>query len=300
MSEETRKTIALINRGELPALSNNAEVTGGEFGLQPRYDSERFMKIEDYFETIRMGKRRLGAIIVETFIIIGLVIALLFLSNARNEAMEKAEAMQAAVKNHEAYEAEQAVESEKVKVSAKAAAERYEQSATNMAEMQELLKNMQTDNDLLLAERNTLREEVETLRAQIGENPYKDITLSDEERSLFRWILALEAKDEPEAGRKAVAEVVLNRVIRRDWKGETVEAILTADGQFSTLQPLLEYWNGSREKLWAYPDGSEDEIIDYVLTHGRTILPEDYVFFATYKANGKDFIQIGNHYFARG
>ena len=29
-------------------------------------------------------------------------------------------------------------------------------------------------------------------------------------------------------------------------------------------------------------------------------VPEDYVYFATYKANGRDFIQIGGHYFSRG
>jgi hypothetical protein len=62
----------------------------------------------------------------------------------------------------------------------------------------------------------------------------------------------------------------------------------------------MEYLAGTRKELYAYPDESEDAIIDYVLTHGRTVLPEDYVYFATYKANGRDFIQIGNHYFSRG
>ena len=42
------------------------------------------------------------------------------------------------------------------------------------------------------------------------------------------------------------------------------------------------------------------QTLDFVLSIGRTVLPEDYVFFATYKANGKDFIQIQNHYFGRG
>ena len=300
MSEEARKTIALINRGELPALSNSAEVAGGEFGLQPRYDGGSFTKIEDYFETIRMGKRRLGTIIVETLIIIGLIIALLFLSKARNNAEQRAETMQAAVEEHEAFESVLQTENQKVRVSAMAAATQLKNHSENMAELQGILESQMKDIDRLVAERATLMSEVETLRTQIGENAYKDIKLTDSERTTLRWVLALECKGEPEAGRKACLEEIFNRVLRRDWKGETVEAILTAPGQFDGYAVYEDYTHGKRSEVWAYPDDSEDALIDYVLTHGRTILPEDYVYFATYKANGRDFIQIGNHYFSRG
>ena len=302
MSEEARKNIALINRGELPALSNSAEVAGGEFGLQPRYDSGSFTKIEDYFETIRMGKRRLGTIIVETLIIIGLIIALLFLSNARNNAFEKAETFKAAVSEHEKFEKYLQTENEKVRVSAKAAAEQLRQNSENMAELREVLKQQMKDIDTLFAERNALREEVETLRTQIGANPYKDILMTDSEREDLKWVLALECKGEPEAGRKACLEEIFNRALRRDWKGNTVGEIISAPGQFKGYEYYANYLSGKLklEDLYAYPDESEDEIIDYVLTHGRTILPEDYVYFATSKVNGRDFIQIGRHYFSRG
>lgn len=300
MSEEARKTIALINRGELPALSNSAEVAGGEFGLQPRYDGGSFTKIEGYFETIRMSKRRLGTIIVETLIIIGLLIALLFLSNARNNAEQRAETMQAAVEEHEAFESVLQTENQKVRVSAMAAATQLKNHSENMAELQGILENQMKDIDRLVAERATIMTEIETLRAQIGENAYKDIKLTDTERTTLRWVLALECKGEPEAGRKGCLEEIFNRVLRRDWKGETVGEILAAPGQFDGYKLYTEYLEGKRKELHAYPDESEDAIIDYVLTHGRTILPEDYVYFATYKANGRDFIRIGNHYFSRG
>ena len=93
---------------------------------------------------------------------------------------------------------------------------------------------------------------------------------------------------------------IFNRVLRRDWKGETVGEIIAAPGQFDGYKLYTEYLEGKRKELHAYPDESEDAIIDYVLTHGRTVLPEDYVYFATYKANGRDFIKIGNHYFSKG
>lgn len=302
MSEEARKTIALINKGELPALSNSAEVAGGEFGLQPRYDSGSFMKIENYFETIRMGKRRLGTIIVETLVIIGLIIALLFLSNARNNAEQRAEAMQAAVEEHEAFESVLQTENRKVRVSAMAAATQLKNHSENMAEMQGILENQMKDIDRLVAERATLMSEIEGLRAQIGENAYKDIKLTDTERTTLRWVLALECKGEPEAGRKGCLEEIFNRALRRDWKGNTVGEILAAPGQFKGYEYYENYLSGKLKlkDLYAYPDESEDEIIDYVLTHGRTILPEDYVYFATSKVNGRDFIQIGRHYFSRG
>jgi len=233
-------------------------------------------------------------------IIGGLIIALIFLSIARNNAEQRAEAMQAAVDEHEAFESVLQTENQKVRVSAMAAATQLKNHSENMAELQGILENQMKDIDRLVAERSTLMSEIETLRAQIGENAYKDIKLTDTERDLLKWVLALECKGEPEAGRKACLEEIFNRVLRRDWKGETVEAILSAPGQFDGYAVYEEYIHGKRSEVWAYPDDSEDALIDYVLTHGRTILPEDYVYFATYKANGRDFIQIGNHYFSRG
>ena len=237
---------------------------------------------------------------LSVFVIAGLIIGLIFLSVARNNAEERAEAMQAAVEEHEAFESVLQTENQKVRVSAMAAATQLKNHSENMAELQGILENQMKDIDRLVAERATLMSEIETLRAQIGENAYKDIKLTDTERTTLRWVLALECKGEPEAGRKGCLEEIFNRVIRRDWKGETVGEILAAPGQFDGYKLYTEYLEGKRKELHAYPDESEDAIIDYVLTHGRTILPEDYVYFATSKVNGRDFIQIGRHYFSRG
>ena len=239
-------------------------------------------------------------IALSVFVIAGLIIGLIFLNIARNNAFEKAETFKAAVSEHEEFESYLQTENEKVRVTAKAAATQLKNHSENMAELQGILESQMHDIDTLHAERNAYMAEVETLRTQIGENAYKDITLTDSERDLLKWVLALECKGEPEAGRKACLEEIFNRVLRRDWKGETVEAILTAPGQFDGYAVYEDYIHGKRSEVWAYPDKSEDALIDYVLTHGRTILPEDYVYFATYKTNGRDFIQIGGHYFSRG
>jgi len=272
--------------------------------IQHNYELERFNRA---VETPESGivcyevQRRLNKTMIFQWVaILGLMIALIFLSIARSEAMDKAEAMQAAVEEHEAFESVLQTENQKVKVSAMAAATQLKNHSENMAELQGILENQMKDIDRLVAERATLMSEIETLRAQIGENAYKDIKLTDTERTTLRWVLALECKGEPEAGRKGCLEEIFNRVLRRDWKGETVGEILAAPGQFDGYKLYTEYLEGKRKDLHAYPDESEDEIIDYVLTHGRTILPEDYVYFATYKANGRDFIQIGGHYFSRG
>ena len=264
--------------------------------IQHNYELERFNRAIETPESgivfYEMRRRLNKTMIFQWVAILGLMVALIFLSIARSEAMDKAEAMQAAVAEHEAREAEQTIQTEKARVSAKAAAEQIKLHEDNVAELQGILENQMKDIDTLFAERNALRTEVETLREQIGENPYKDIKMTKDERDLFEKILALEAKGEPVVGQRAVVEVVFNRLLRRDWKGETVKDILLAPGQFDAVNHLtLPY---------AEPDQKEADAIDYVLTHGRTVLPEDYVYFATYKANGRDFIQIAGHYFARG
>lgn len=294
MSEVARNILALAGKGKLASIPTNATL---EVKVEPFPDADHWYC---YYETIEKSKKRLALIIAQTVSIVALIIALIFASIARNNAEERAEAMQAAVEEHEAFESVLQTENQKVRVSAMAAATQLKNHSENMAELQGILENQMKDIDRLVAERATLMSEIETLRAQIGENAYKDIKLTDTERTTLRWVLALECKGEPEAGRKACLEEIFNRVLRRDWKGETVGEILAAPGQFDGYKLYTEYLEGKRKDLHAYPDASEDAIIDYVLTHGRTILPEDYVYFATSKVNGRDFIQIGRHYFSRG
>lgn len=121
-------------------------------------------------------------------------------------------------------------------------------------------------------------------------NEYSAIKMSSQERELLEWMLALEAKDQPDEGQRAVIEVAFNRVLSPEWQ-DTVYNVIMAKGQFDSMNYM--------DKPYATPSQKERDNIDYVLEHGRTVLPEDYVFFATYKANGKDFIKIADHYFSR-
>ena len=121
-------------------------------------------------------------------------------------------------------------------------------------------------------------------------NEYSAIKMSKKERELLEWMLALEAKDQPDEGQRAVVEVAFNRVLSPEWQ-DTVHDVIMAKGQFDSMNYM--------DEPYATPSQKERDNIDYVLEHGRTVLPADYVFFATYKANGKDFIKIADHYFSR-
>lgn len=141
--------------------------------------------------------------------------------------------------------------------------------------------------------------EIEKVVEVPPENEYSSITMTENEKDLLWWILALEAKDQPDVGQRGVVEVIFNRVLSPEWPN-TVEEVLTQKGQFDGYSFLKEYREGNRKVLYASPDEREQKNIEFVLIHGRTVLPEDYVFFASYKANGRGFLQIEDHYFARG
>ena len=144
----------------------------------------------------------------------------------------------------------------------------------------------------LKGEIQALEEVIETFNQQENtENDYSEIILTTEERELLEWVVALESKNQPDVGQRAVIETIFNRKLLNEWQN-TVWDVLTAKGQFDSLNYL--------DKPYAKPTEKERANIDYVLEHGRTVLPPDYVYFATYKANGKDFIQIQDHYFSRG
>lgn len=119
---------------------------------------------------------------------------------------------------------------------------------------------------------------------------YSDIVMTENEKHILWWIVALEAGTQPDIGQRAVVEVIFNRVLSDEWPN-TVEEVLYQPIQFSTI-PYLTH---------PYCDATDKEMdnINYVLEHGRTALPEDYVFFGKSKVNGKDFIQIQDHYFSR-
>lgn len=136
-----------------------------------------------------------------------------------------------------------------------------------------------------------------TTKAEVTDNPYQTITISDREAEELRWIVALESGSYEDA--KAVCEVIFNRVLSpNDWgqdsKGGAVHGVLSAKGQFATYRYI-----GSR-KAWKVPDETTDDAISEVLRCGLTTLPSyKYVYFDSKGGvNGNRHIRIegGNTY----
>lgn len=282
MSEEAKRIIEKINNGELVPLE----------AIEPN-------------EPKGSGKVRLFERIFKIAAIVCLIAALAFASMARNDAQERAEQQAQTIAEHKANEERltnellTVTEQKNELINANFAGEMQKE------ELQSRFEGLQAEiEDLKTIVKNQSKtiEEQEQIIAGLQEeapNPYAGIKLTADEEDVFAWVLALEAKHEPEIGRRAVVETACNRVLSDEWNGDTIGAILSATGQYDGYKILQEYRAGKRTSFYAYPDETEKETIRYVLTHGNTALPLDYVYFATYKANGKDFIQIGNHYFGR-
>ena len=119
---------------------------------------------------------------------------------------------------------------------------------------------------------------------------YAGITMTQSERNELAAIIYLEARGEPAEGQQAVAEVVLNRVIRQDFP-DSIHKVLhqgeeTAVPQFSTIT-LLET---------AEPTQDQYDAIDAAL-YGPSILPDEVVFFSMAGENDRVWGTIGGHVF---
>ena len=131
-------------------------------------------------------------------------------------------------------------------------------------------------------------------QAEIVENVYQTIPISDSEFEELRWVLALEAHSEGLQGIQACCEVVFNRVLSPKWPN-SVHEVLSQRGQFSTYKLI-----GSR-KAWAVPGELEDDAISECLRSGPSGLPSmKYVYFDSKGGvNGRNTIKLGRHYFSR-
>lgn len=119
---------------------------------------------------------------------------------------------------------------------------------------------------------------------------YAGITMTEAERDELAAIIYLEARGEPADGQQAVAEVVLNRVIRQDFPDSVHEVLHQGEGtavpQFSTIA-LLET---------AEPTQAQYDAIDAAL-YGPSILPGEVVFFSRTGENDRVWGTIGDHVF---
>ena len=122
------------------------------------------------------------------------------------------------------------------------------------------------------------------------QHEYSNISISDTEMEELKRIVAAEAQNQSMEGRKAVVEVIFNRVLSSKWP-DTVHDVLSQKGQFAT-------WR-LRNASWVVPDAAVAPI-EYVLENGRTVLPDtSYVYFDTKGVNGKAHIKLGAHFFGR-
>lgn len=124
-----------------------------------------------------------------------------------------------------------------------------------------------------------------------AETEYSEICVSDEEYELLKRIVAAESQTQELEGRKAVVEVIFNRVLSEEFP-DSVKGVLSQKGQFST-------WR-MRNDSWVKPEMAV-EAIDAVMKDDCTVLPDtEYLFFSRGKSRyAKDYIKIQDHWFGR-
>lgn len=119
---------------------------------------------------------------------------------------------------------------------------------------------------------------------------YSSIEMSSYELWELACIIWLEARGECPEGQQAVAEVILNRVLRSGFPN-TIHDVIHDDGgigvvQFTTAVHIDE----------AEPDEAQFEAI-FAALYGDTILPAEVVFFSREGENDRAWGTIGNHVF---
>ena len=145
----------------------------------------------------------------------------------------------------------------------------------------EVAEPIQTPEPLVIIEEQIV--EVDT-----GIVPYYEQileTASDEDMYILGCVIRAEAGNQSFLGQKAVAEVVLNRVMSPKFPN-TIKEVVYQKGQFSTASVLTKY----------PPTDMQYEVIEAVFQESEPSLPSDVFFFATYPFR-EVYEQIGDHYF---
>lgn len=130
------------------------------------------------------------------------------------------------------------------------------------------------------------------IEEKIEVNPYIDIinNLTEYEKELIYKITFAESGNQEEEGQRAVIEVILNRVISKDFPN-TVESVLSQPHQFAT-------W-GIRNKVRQTDQDRIINILELVAIETPVLPNLEYVFFARGKQTkyATDFIKIQDHWF---
>ena len=139
---------------------------------------------------------------------------------------------------------------------------------------------------------NAAKSTAETAKtAAKTQHEYSDISMTEDEYEMLRRIVAAEAQTQNLEGRKAVVEVIFNRVLSKEYPS-SVYGVLSQRGQFTSYK----YRNAS----WVEPKYA-DAAIKAVLDQGRTVLPDTgYVYFSRGKSKyGTAWIKIQDHWFGK-
>lgn len=122
---------------------------------------------------------------------------------------------------------------------------------------------------------------------------YADFEFTDYERGLLAMVVYREARGEPEEGRRAVVEVILNRV-RSPLFPDTIDGVVYQSNpvQFACAGALT---TASVKELGALSVCFDT--VDAVLAETEPTLNWDALYFSTRKQSSVEYIKIGNHYF---
>lgn len=154
---------------------------------------------------------------------------------------------------------------------------------------------MQADEiSKLQTETKELRNDLRLARTLAVGPRYANIEISNEERTLMAFCIYHEARGESFEGQRAVAEVILNRVLNPNEFPFTVKEVIYQKGQFECASYLTSKDITEPDKLtMAY------EVIDYVLTNDDYILDYDVGYFRMTSFGDRTYTKIGCHYFAK-
>lgn len=110
-------------------------------------------------------------------------------------------------------------------------------------------------------------------------------SITQAEIDMLASITYLEAGNQPMAGKRAVVEVVLNRVLSNEFPN-TIEEVLYQKGQFTPVAKITSTTGGDEEYA----------AVEQVLQCQYPILEGERLFFST-SPQKRDYIRIGDHYF---
>lgn len=141
------------------------------------------------------------------------------------------------------------------------------------------------DAEKIVEEPIVVEEEEET---PTKANRYSELEITEEDKELLARIVYLEARGQSFSGQRAVAEVVLNRVLDSRFP-DTVYEVLYAPGQFTPAKSIAS----------TTPTETQYEVVDCVIDE-TPITTENTIYFATSALTKNIFAKIGDHYFCEG